>query len=97
YRPGDHEVAGPYGDVLRARGRVELGDRDAVAVRETRHTLPPCRVEQHAPPHHLVRELVDAVLVSAAHVDERGRIAVPHLVDEEDVRQRIPLRGGLRG
>jgi hypothetical protein len=77
------------------RGPVEVGDGDGIAVVETIDALMAGHVEQHAPADHLVRELLDAVLVRSATVDERGRIAVPHLVAEEHVRQRIPLRGGL--
>src|SRR5262245_29466466 len=64
----DHEVAAPYGDVLRARRGVELGDRDPVAVRETSDALPARDVQQHTSPDHLVREFVDAVLVGVALV-----------------------------
>src|SRR5213593_445066 len=95
-RADDDEVGASHGDPLRSGRAVEVGDRDRVAVREIRDALVSGHVEQHAPADHLVRELLDAVLVGAAAVDQRGRIAVPHLLADEDVRQRIPLGGGLR-
>src|SRR5262249_32622036 len=95
-RADDHKVGASYLDALRTRGPVEIGDRDGIAVVETVDALVASHIEQHAPADHLVRELLDAVLVRSAAVDERGRIAVPHLVAEEHVRQRIPLCSGLR-
>src|SRR5262249_60397743 len=91
-RADDHEVRALYRDALRARGPVEVGDRDGIAVVETVDALVAGHIEQHAPAHHLVRELLDAVLVRSAAVDERGGITVPHLVAEKHVRQRIPPR-----
>src|SRR5262249_42369223 len=95
-RTDDHEVGASYLDALRVRGPVEVGDRDGIPVIETVDAFVAGHVEEHAPADHLVRELLDAVLVRSAAVDERGRISVPHLVAEEHVRQRIPLRSGLR-
>ena len=91
----DHEVGAPHADALRPRRAVEVGDRDAVAVGQERDALPAGHVEQHAAPHHLAREILDAVLVGAPAVDERGGVPVPHLLAEEHVGQRVPLGRGL--
>src|SRR5262249_2079254 len=95
-RADDHEVGASYLAALGARGPLAAGDLDAITGVETVDARVAGHIEQHAPDDHLVRELLDAVLVRSAAVDERGRIAVPHLVAEEHVRQRIPLRSGLR-
>ena len=52
-------------------------------------------VEQHAAPDHLADRVLDAALVGAAAVDQAGVVAVPHLLAEEDVGQRVPLGGAL--
>src|SRR5207245_8969008 len=90
-RADDHEVGASYLDALHVSSPVEVGDRDGIPVVETVDALVAGHVEQHAPADHLVRQLLDAVLVRSAAVDERGRIAVPHLVPEDHVGHRIPL------
>src|SRR5437870_3557322 len=63
--PDDHEIGAPDADPLRSGRAVEVGGRDRVAVREIRDAFVSSHVEQHAPAHHPVRELLDTVLVGA--------------------------------
>src|SRR6185437_12050990 len=89
---GDHEIAPANLDPLRFGAAVEIVVADGVAVLKPVDALPARHVEQHAATGHLVAHMLDPELFGAARVDELGVVAVVHLVVQENVTERVPLR-----
>ena len=82
-------------DLLRLGCRDQIVDGDGGAVLEIIDLAVPRDVEQHAAPDHARLGLLDAVLGGAAGIDQLRVVAVPHLVVEEDMAERVPLRAAL--
>ena len=93
----DDKVALANLDALGGGAGVELGRADRIAVRQRVEALEASDVEQDAAADHLVADMLDPELLRALRADQLGVVAVVHLVVEEDVAKRVPLRRGLAG
>lgn len=66
-----------------------------IEVRSYLDALEARHVEQHGTTGHLVADVLDTELLRTARIDEFGVIAIVHLVIENNVAKRIPLRRRL--
>ena len=92
----DHEVAAFDLHALFFGAGVEIGIADAVAVFQIVTAQVARDVQQNAAAHHAVARVLNAILVGAVGIHQRGVVAVPHLVAVEHMAQCIPLRIALQ-
>jgi len=76
---------------LRICTSVQISASDRIAIIKTIDTFPSRNIQQHATANHLVPHMFDPQAFGPVYGDIGRRVAVVHLVVEEDVAQGVPL------